>query len=292
MLNIEKINLYDEFGLEKLPERAGNLTCIYYSTGWEISTSRMRPAVLIMPGGGYHAVSDREAEPIALRFANRGYAAFVLRYSVKPNVFPTSLRECAMAMKYIRENCEKFEVDPNMVAAIGFSAGGHLALSAGLLAENKPNAMILGYPAVQVPNLPGADYLLKVLTGKQTVTDQDSKDLSLVDKITKEAPPVFLVATAEDYLTSFGALPVVNRYSQLGLPYEAHIFQHGPHGYSTAAVAAANGSEGLVNDSVAHWLQLSVDWMMRIFGKPVLTNKNVSEMAKHLKEMGITLPGA
>ena len=99
MLRMETINLYDHFGLEKLPERAGNLTCIYFSTGWEISTSRVRPAVLIMPGGGYHAVSDREAEPIALRFANRGYAAFVLRYSVKPNVFPTSLRECAMAMK-------------------------------------------------------------------------------------------------------------------------------------------------------------------------------------------------
>ena len=73
MLNIEKVNLYDHYGLEKLPERTGNLTCIYFSTGWEISTSRVRPAVLIMPGGGYHAVSDREAEPIALRFANRGY---------------------------------------------------------------------------------------------------------------------------------------------------------------------------------------------------------------------------
>ena len=83
MLNIEKVNLYDHYGLEKLPERAGNLTCIYFSTGREISTSRVRPAVLIMPGGGYHAVSDREAEPIALRFANRGYAAFVLRYSVE-----------------------------------------------------------------------------------------------------------------------------------------------------------------------------------------------------------------
>ena len=202
------------------------------------------------------------------------------------------MQEVSWAIGYIREHAQEWNIDPEKIAVCGFSAGGHLALSSGLLAENKPNAMILGYPAVQIPNLPGADYLLKVLTGKQTVTDQDSKDLSLVDKITKEAPPVFLVATAEDYLTSFGALPVVNRYSQLGLPYEAHIFQHGPHGYSTADVAAANGSEGLVNDSVAHWLQLSVDWMMRIFGKPVLTNKNVSEMAKHLKEMGITLPGA
>ena len=252
-----------------------------------------RPAVLVCPGGGYVYCSPREGEPVALAYASKGIHAFVLRYSTKFNAAGFKpLQEVSWAIGYIREHAQEWNIDLEKIAVCGFSAGGHLALSSGLLAENKPNAMILGYPAVQIPNLPGADYLLKVLTGKQTVTDQDSKDLSLVDKITKEAPPVFLVATAEDYLTSFGALPVVNRYSQLGLPYEAHIFQHGPHGYSTADVAAANGSEGLVNDSVAHWLQLSVDWMMRIFGKPVLTNKNVSEMAKHLKEMGITLPGA
>lgn len=252
-----------------------------------------RPAVLVCPGGGYVYCSPREGEPVALAYASKGIHAFVLRYSTKFNAAGFKpLQEVSWAIGYIREHAQEWNIDPEKIAVCGFSAGGHLALSSDLLAENKPNAMILGYPAVQIPNLPGADYLLKVLTGKQTVTDQDSKDLSLVDKITKEAPPVFLVATAEDYLTSFGALPVVNRYSQLGLPYEAHIFQHGPHGYSTADVAAANGSEGLVNDSVAHWLQLSVDWMMRIFGKPVLTNKNVSEMAKHLKEMGITLPGA
>ena len=252
-----------------------------------------RPAVLVCPGGGYVYCSPREGEPVALAYASKGIHAFVLRYSTKFNAAGFKpLQEVSWAIGYIREHAQEWNIDPEKIVACGFSAGGHLALSSGLLAENKPNAMILGYSAVQIPNLPGADYLLKVLTGKQTVTDQDSKDLSLVDKITKEAPPVFLVATAEDYLTSFGALPVVNRYSQLGLPYEAHIFQHGPHGYSTADVAAANGSEGLVNDSVAHWLQLSVDWMMRIFGKPVLTNKIVSEMAKHLKEMGITLPGA
>ena len=252
-----------------------------------------RPAVLVCPGGGYVYCSPREGEPVALAYASKGIHAFVLRYSTKFNAAGFKpLQEVNWAIGYIREHAQEWNIDPEKIAVCGFSAGGHLALSSGFLAENKPNAMILGYPAVQIPNLPGADYLLKVLTGKQTVTDQDSRDLSLVDKITKEAPPVFLVATAEDYLTSFGALPVVNRYSQLGLPYEAHIFQHGPHGYSTADVAAANGSEGLVNDSVAHWLQLSVDWMMRIFGKPVLTNKNVSEMAKHLKEMGITLPGA
>ena len=251
-----------------------------------------RPAVLVCPGGGYVYCSPREGEPVALAYASKGIHAFVLRYSTKFNAAGFKpLQEVSWAIGYIREHAQEWNIDPEKIAVCGFSAGGHLALSSGLLAENKPNAMILGYPAVQIPNLPGADYLLKVLTGKQTVTDQDSKDLSLVDKITKEAPPVFLVATAEDYLTSFGALPVVNRYSQLGLPYEAHMFQLGPHCYSTADVAAANGSEGLVNDSVAHWLQLSVDWMMRIFGKPVLTNKNVSEMAKHLKEMGITLPG-
>lgn len=158
MFHVETINVYDHYGLEKEQNMAGNLTCMYHATSRKISESRTRPAVLILPGGGYGMVSDREAEPIALRFVSMGYAAFVLRYSVKPHTFPVALREAAMAMKFIRENCEKFEVDPGMVAAIGFSAGGHLCGTLGMMYDCpevadielpekiRPNALGLAYP--------------------------------------------------------------------------------------------------------------------------------------------------
>ena len=250
-----------------------------------------RPAVVICPGGGYVYCSPREAEPVALRYAARGIHAFILRYSVGWDAAAFSpLQEISWAIGLIRENAEAWHIDPNKIASCGFSAGGHLALAAGLLAENKPNAMILGYPAVNIPNYPGVDFMLKLLTGKQEVTDEDSAYFSLTNHIDKNSPPVFLAATAEDLLTGFGALPVAQKYSQLGLGYELHVFQHGPHGYSVADETSADGSEDMCNPAFAQWHGLSVQWLHRIFGAPVHCQKNTKKMVQILKEMGIELP--
>ena len=127
-------------------------------------------------------------------------------------------------------------------SSFGFSAGGHLALWAGVQAKNRPNGMILSYPAVSAPNIPGADFMLKLLMGREHVTDEDAKQFDLLRFVDKSAPPVFLVATAEDMLTNYGALQVANHYARLGLGYELHIFQHGPHGYSLANATSANGN--------------------------------------------------
>lgn len=247
-----------------------------------------RPAIVVCPGGGYLYCSPREAEPVALSYAARGFHAFILRYSVKYDAAGFApLREVSWVIGYLREHADEWNIDPEKIVTCGFSAGGHLALAAGLMAEHKPNAMILGYPAVELPNLPGANFILKLLSGKKETTDEDSAAYSLVSKITKDAPPVFLVATAEDYLTSFGALPVVQKYSQLGLKYELHIFQYGPHGYSLASEESADGSIQNVDPSFAQWHGLSVDWLRKTFGKPELVDKNVSRMAGIIKEMGL-----
>lgn len=65
----------------------------------EIDPNRKRPSVLVIPGGGYEMTSDREAEPIAMQFLAAGFNAFVLRYSVKPSIFPVALLEAAEAMR-------------------------------------------------------------------------------------------------------------------------------------------------------------------------------------------------
>lgn len=134
------------------------------------------PAVIICPGGGYVVTAEREAEPVAVKFAAAGYQAFVLKYSTyfkdgavsfaeepavdKRVLYPEPLYDLSKAMIMIRENAMKWFVDPAKITICGFSAGGHLAAGLGVhwqadfLQDKfnvssemlKPNAMILSYP--------------------------------------------------------------------------------------------------------------------------------------------------
>ena len=250
-----------------------------------------RPAIVICPGGGYAYCSPREAEPVALRYAARGFHAFVLRYSTGWDAADFSpLKEVSWVIGLIREHAAEWHIDPQQIVTCGFSAGGHLALAAGLLGEHKPNAMILNYPAVTMPNMPGMNFMLKLLTGRQEVTDEDAAYFSLLNHITKDAPPVFMAATADDLLTGYGALPVAKAYSDLGLRFELHVFQHGPHGYSLADETTADGSSQMLNSSYAQWHSLSVDWLHKLFGEPTFVDKSTSKMAQHVADLGFKMP--
>ena len=213
---------------------------------------KTRPAIVVCPGGGYLYCSPREGEPVALRYAAAGFHAFVLKYSTGWDAAGFSpLQEISWVIGYIREHAQEWNINPDRIVTCGFSAGGHLALSAGLLAENKPNAMVLGYPATFTPNVPGADFMLKLLEGRQDVTDADAAKYDLVAQVTKDAPPMFVVSTVEDSLNSMCTMPLAMKYNQLGLQYELHIFQHGPHGYSLADETCADGSSQVLNQAFA-----------------------------------------
>ena len=266
-----------------------NATLEGYILDCEITLGQFvkRPAIVICPGGGYMYCSPREAEPIALAYAARGFHAFILRYSVgweaggfKP------LQEVSWVISYLRENAEQWNIDPEKIITCGFSAGGHLALSAGLLADNKPNAMVLGYPAASAPNMPGMNFMLQLLEGKKEVTDEDARKYDLVSHITPDAPPVFIASTAEDLLTPHGALPIAQKYSQFGTKYELHVFQYGPHGYALANEVSADGSANNMDASYAQWHELSVQWLHRTLGKPEMAEKNTSILVKYMKQLG------
>ena len=251
-----------------------------------------RPAVVVCPGGGYLYCSPREGEPIALAYAARGVHAFILRYSTGRRAGGFApLKEIDWVIGYIRQHAAEWHINPEKILSLGFSSGGHLALAAGVLGENKPNGMVLCYPATDIPNVPGADMMLKLLMGKDEVTDDDAKSMELVSKLTKSSPPAFIVATAEDALTGFGALPLAKRYSDLGVGYELHIFQHGPHGYSLANDVTADGSSQVINESYAKWLDMSVRWMHKVFGEPTFVDKSTSKIVKYMAELGIDMDG-
>ena len=248
-----------------------------------------RPCIIVCPGGGYIYCSPREAEPVALAYAAKGYHAFILRYSTGRDCAGCApLEEVSWLIGYIRENAENWHIDPNKILTCGFSAGGHLALAAGVMAQNKPNGMILCYPAVTLPSTPRIDFMLKFLVGKDEVTEEDAASVDLLRKIDKNSPPVFLVATAEDMLTGYGALPVAQKYSQLQMGYELHIFQHGPHGYSLADATSADGSCRMLNTDYAQWHDMSISWINKTFGQPEFVDKSTGKMAEKLAEMGIS----
>ena len=249
-----------------------------------------RPAIVVCPGGGYVYCSRAEGEPVAMAYAARGFHTFVLRYSTGHDAAGFApLQELSWTIGYIREHAEEWGIDPDKIVSCGFSAGGHLALSSGLLGENKPNAMILGYPATSAPNGPGINFMLKLLEGREEVTDEDAAKYDLPSKVTKDAPPLFVVATCEDALTSFCTMALANAYNKLGLKFELHIFQHGPHGYSLANETSCDGSSRYRNAAFSQWHNLSVEWLHKIFGPLTFEDKDNSKMVKYLKELGISL---
>lgn len=109
-------------------EETGKLYTYFLDNSHEIDPNRVRPVIVICPGGGYGWVSDREAEPIAMKFLGAGYHAVILRYSVAPAAhYPTALRQLAWTVAHLREHAAEYHIDPNKVVVAGFSAGGQPA---------------------------------------------------------------------------------------------------------------------------------------------------------------------
>ena len=258
------VDLYGYFGAERGDAAGGNLRCVVPQLLSLPPWQRKRPAILILPGGGYHHTSDREAEPVALRFAAAGYAAFVLRYSCAPARYPMALREAAMAMRYIRENADAFGVDPGMVAALGFSAGGHLCGCLGTLYDDavlsalggvellRPDALCLCYPVTvswgrthegSFENLCGDDSALR-------------QRLSLEKLVRQDMPPVFLWHTRSDTsVPCVGSLILARELEEAKVDFALHVYRCGIHGLATGGIES-NAPDSLerISRDVPQWL--------------------------------------
>lgn len=273
-MDIDIVNIYQSLGFSPPPGSAGRLRIWTARTSAQVSAHRRRPAVLILPGGAYAWTSEREAEPVALRFASFGYGAFVLDYSCAPFAFPTSLREAAMAMRYIRENADRFEIDPHMVAALGFSAGGHLCGCLGSLFDCpevrdiappdrvRPDALALCYPvtvsrgrthALSFENLSGGDPALR-------------DRLSLDRLVRPDMPPVFLWHTRDDASVPVrGTLALALALEEAGVDFSMHVYHHGQHGLSTAdAMAFPADKVPYTSPDVPGWIRAAMDFFAEI----------------------------
>lgn len=237
-------------------------------TSMEILEGKKRPTILVCPGGGYNFCSDREAEPIALKFVSMGYNVFVLRYECAPQRYPTQLLEAAASMAFIRENAGEFHVDEEKIAIMGFSAGAHLAASLSCFWQQKfiedtlkvtcdqikPNATVLCYPVItsgEFAHRGSFDALLGDNANKEMLDK-----MSLEKQVTETVPPTFIWQTFED-----DCVPVENSMlyakalKEKNIPFELHIFEKGPHGLSLCNEITASKKEEIVpNDEV--WVNL------------------------------------
>ena len=234
------------------------------------------PCLLICPGGGYHGVSQREAEPIALHFLPQGYNVFILWYSVRPNCFPTQLREVAAAMELIYENAEAWHCDTEKVAIMGFSAGGHLAAHYSnayswpevreMFPQSKPvNASLLCYPVITADPKYAHLGSFRNLLGKEELTEEEQLRFSCDKMVTAQTPPTFLWHTRRDQ-----AVPVMNTllYGQAlaenNVSFAVHIYPEGWHGLAT--VDSITNDE--LNPAIMHakdWLDAAHKWLSFTF---------------------------
>ena len=231
-----------------------------------------RPAMLVIPGGGYCCVChEREGEPIALAFFERGYNSFVLNYRVGPtDHYPSQLIDASRAIVYIRDNSSALSVDPARVYALGFSAGGHLAGSLAVLhhdpdvlavlniprGHNRPDAAILCYPVVSAlvsTHVSSFENLLGVAT--LDIGAELLSSVSLEFNVDAESAPLFIWHTAGDEMVPVdGSFALARTYVRKGLPVDFHLFPFGTHG-------VALGNEVTLADN-PNWLQpLAAEWV-------------------------------
>lgn len=238
--------------------------------------TQTRPCMLILPGGGYGMVSDREGEPIAMHLLPQGYDVFVLRYSVAPHRFPTQLREVAAAMELIHTNANSWHCDTGRIAIMGFSAGGHLAAHyttcyacdpvREVFPQSKPvQACVLSYPVITADPQHAHQGSFQKLLGRYPETEEEFSFFSCDRQVSANTPPTFLWHTAADNLVPvMNSLLYAQALSRHNVPYELHIYPHGWHGLATAD-PQTNGQLPAEFSYVKDWIPAMLQWLNATF---------------------------
>lgn len=229
-------------------------------------------AVIVCPGGGYVNLSyDWEGIDVARLLNSKGITAIVLKYRLpnsKSNIVPnlSPLLDAKRAIRMVRYNAAKWNINKDRIGIMGFSAGGHLASTLGTHFDNgdttakdsieqfssRPDFMILIYPVISMSKSIMHTGSRNSLIGK-TPTDELAKFYSNELQVTKQTPPTFLVHATDDT-----AVPVENSllfYQALkdnGVPAEMHIYPIGGHGFG---LAVGKGYLETWTDRLIDWLR-------------------------------------
>ncbi len=229
------------------------------------------PAVIICPGGSYQRLaSNHEGRQVASYMNSMGIAAFVLRYRLGPKYHhPIELGDVQRAIRLVRSHAADWRLDPARVVIMGFSAGGHLAMTASTKFDagnpgatdpvdrvgSRPDLAILGYPVISMTEPWTHAGSRTALLGEHPDAEL-AASLSGEKAVTKETPPTFIFQTNEDTtVPAENAIYYFLALRRAGVPAEMHVFERGVHG-----LGLANADPAL-----SEWSKLLANWL-RVHG--------------------------
>lgn len=232
-------------------------------------------AVVVCPGGGYAMLaSNHEGKQVAEWLNSIGVAAFVLKYRLGPRYqHPAMLHDVNRAVRLVRHEAPKWGIDPDRIAVMGFSAGGHLASTAGTHFDagkaddpdpiervgSRPDLLILAYPVIAMATPYTHQGSNRNLLGENP-PEELVRSMSNETQVTPETPPTFLVHTTED-----AAVPPENSLlfamalRKAKVPLELHIFEKGPHGLGLGTGEKRFNVDP--NEAFQAWPKLCETWL-------------------------------
>lgn len=230
-------------------------------------TKPNQTAIIIFPGGGYsHLAIDKEGTKVANWLNSLGIAAFVLKYrlpsdAIMENKSIGPLQDAQEALRYVRENATKWNIDPNKIGTIGFSAGGHLASTLATHFDEKvyesiykvsarPDFSLLIYPVISMENETTHKGSQTNLLGNNP-SQKQIDSFSNEKNVTAQTPPTFLVHATDDT----AVVPENSIYYYLalkknGVTSELHLYENGGHGFGLG-----------VKDTSKFWTKDCEEWL-------------------------------
>ncbi len=220
--------------------------------------------VLVMPGGGYDVVAIyHEGKEIAEAFVEQGISAAVLKYRIPDELTATRpekvpFADFRRAMQILRDELEYRGIRNGKIGVAGFSASGHLAVYSMVHpdpnAELNPDFAILTYGTSRLTPV-NRDWLEKNLYYRP-LTDGEEENEILLNWVTKDTPPAFLVHAVDDDVSHYTESTLyADVLRENGVDAELHLFARGGHGFGP----------GRESDGTSQWLQLAANWIKRLY---------------------------
>lgn len=265
---MEKIYLWNgtpPYFDENIPQDAPSLTPFVSKR----SKNEKTGAVIVCAGGSYIVKTEHEGVDVAKSFAENGFTAFNLDYRVYPYDHKAILADIRRAVKWVRYHADEYNIDPEKICVIGFSAGGHLTTLSATNYDlgcdgdridklsSRPDAAIISYGVVSLMPPHVHEHTRYVLIGREdeAVREELRHKYSGELSVNENTPPIFMWHTADDNCVDVeNIINLSSALSKYRIPFEIHIFDKGPHSLGMAKNFPGAGQ----------WSSLAFDWLRRL----------------------------